>query len=300
MKWIYLLFGISKQAHNKALIRIAQIKDKTDYYVGFILEVRVFHPGMGLRRMYEQFNPEGIGRDQFVALGLAQRLRLRKHNAIKTTRSVKNKRYTNLLAGKRFTAVNQIWVSDIFYFSVNGLHQYVVLIMDAYSRRIIGYSAADNMRASNNMKALQMALDLRGIANYLLQLIHHSDRGSQYISDDYTSLLDEYGIQISMCSNVLENAHMERVNGTIKNDYLSRWKIKQPKDLPKWLKKAVEGYNNRIHDSLKCKQGGKKMTPIEFEEYIKNIPNEERPVLEIFTYEKSKINLENHGQLSLF
>ena len=301
MKWIYKLCGISKQAHSKALKRLAQIEDKTDYYVGFILQTRVFHPGMGLRRLYEQFNPEGIGRDQFIALGLAEGLRLRKvHNAIKTTRSVKNKRYSNLLAGKRFTAVNQVWVSDIFYFSVNGVHQYVVLIMDAYSRRIIGYSAADNMRAINNIKALQMALDLRNIANYLLQLIHHSDRGSQYISDDYTSLLDDYGIEISMCSNVLENAHMERVNGTIKNDYLARWEIKDAKDLPKWLKKAVDGYNNRIHDSLKCKGVSKKMTPIEFEMYIKNIPINERPVLEFFTYEKPKVNLEDHGQLSLF
>jgi len=301
MKWIYQLCGISKQAHSKALKRLAQIEDKTDYYIGFILEVRLHHPGMGLRRIYEQFNPEGIGRDQFIALGLTHGLRLRKvHNAIKTTRAVKNKRYRNLLVGKRFTDVNQVWASDIFYFSVNGLHQYVVLIMDAYSRRIIGYSAADNMRAINNLRALQMALDLRGIANYLLQLIHHSDRGSQYISDDYTSLLDEYGIEISMCSNVLENAHMERANGTIKNDYLSRWEIKAAKDLPKWLKKAVDGYNSRIHDALKCEGISKKMTPVEFEKYIKNIPMEERSELEIFTYEKPKTNSENHRQLSLF
>jgi len=96
------------------------------------------------------------------------------------------------------------------------------------------------------------------------------------------------------------NAHMERANGTIKNDYLLRWEIKAAKDLPKWLKKAVDGYNNRIHDSLKCKETSKKMTPIEFEKYIKNIPNDQRPSLNVFTYEKSKINLEDHGQLSLF
>jgi len=299
MKEVYQLCGVSKQAHNQALKRLAQIVDKTAYYIGFIYKIRECHPGMGLRMMYEQFNPEGIGRDQFIALGLSAGLRLRKiRNAIKTTRSVKNNRYSNLLVGKRFTDVNQIWVSDIFYFSVNGIHQYVVLLMDAYSRRIVGYSAADNMRAINNIKALKMALKLRGVENYNEELIHHSDRGSQYISDDYTNLLDEYGIQISMCSNVLENAHMERANGTIKNDYLARWVIKHPKNLPRWLKKAIKGYNNRIHHAHKY-NGLPKMTPIQFENYIKELAIEDRPVLKIFTYASPK-NLKDNRQLSLF
>jgi len=300
MKWLYLLCGISKQAHSQALKRLAQIASKTQYYIGFIYQVRVHHPGMGLRRMYEQFNPEGIGRDHFIALGLAAGLRLRAPiNAVKTTRSVKSSRYLNLLIGKRFTAVNQVWVSDIFYFCIDGKHYYVVLIMDAYSRRIIGYCAADNMRAINNIKALKMALELRGIDHYNDKLIHHSDRGSQYISDDYTGLLDGYGIQISMCANVLENAHMERANGTIKNDYLNRWDIKHPQNLSRWLKKAVEGYNNRIHDAHKY-EGLPKMTPVQFEAYIKEIEMNKRPVLKIFTYTKAKVDLEEHGQLSLF
>ena len=244
-------------------------------------EVRELHPGMGLRKMYEQFEPEGIGRDAFISLGLQEGLRLRSiSNPTRTTWSIKSNRYPNLLGGKRFTAVNQIWSSDIFYFQIGTEHHYVVLIMDVYSRRIIGWSAADNLRRENNIRALKMALTLRGVQNFDKQLIHHSDRGSQYISDDYTNLLTSFGIQISMCRDVLENAHMERANGTIKNDYLSRWNINDPATLSKFLDKACTNYNNRIHNSL-----GKK-TPIEFETYVKELSKEQRPCLEIFTINK--------------
>lgn len=68
----------------------------------------------------------------------------------------------------------------------------------------------------------KLALTLRGIKNYKKKLIHHSDRGLQYISDDHTNLLKDYGIVISMFKDVLEDAHSERANGTIKNEYLNR------------------------------------------------------------------------------
>lgn len=270
--------GISKQGHNQALKRAKELASKLPFYIGFICQIRLLHPGMGLRSMYEQFQPEGIGRDAFIAVGLREGFRLRSiKSPMKTTWSVKNNRYSNLLGAKRFTAVNQLWVSDIFYFPLGDRHYYVVLIMDAYSRRIIGYSVADNLRRENNLNALRMALQLRGIKNFKQQLIHHSDRGGQYISDDYTSTLDEYGIRISMCTNVLENAHMERANGTIKNDYLARWNIKYPKALPKFLIKAVNSYNDRWH------KAHDRMSPIEFETYVNELEVEKRPRLEVFT-----------------
>ena len=115
-----------------------------------------------------------------------------------------------------------------------------------------------------------MALTLRGIDDYENGLIHHSDKGSQYVANDYTDLLCEFGIQISMCTNVLENAHMERANGTIKNEYLKRWPVNSAHVLPKWLKKAVDGYNNRAHKSLNNK------TPIEYETYVKELSKNQK------------------------
>jgi len=293
MKDVYLYCCISKQSHFKALKRSKTLQSKEQLYVGFIDEVRQFHPGMGLRLMYEQFQPEGIGRDAFIALGLVNGFRLRKYtNPIKTTRAVKSSRYANLLVNKWVTDVNQVWVSDIFYFAIAGVHHYVVLIMDVYSRRIVGYQGADNMRAENNIKALRMALNLRSIDHYANELIHHSDRGSQYISDNYTNILDDFGIQVSMCSNVLENAHAERVNGTIKNDYLRRWDIKDGKRFNAWVKRAVGSYNNRQHQSL-----GKR-TPIKYETYIKELSTDKKEKMNIFTIKKE--DYKNPMQLSLF
>jgi len=279
MKSIYLLCGISKQGHHQAMERLQVLRQKETVYVGFMLEVREIHPGMGLRTMYEHFQPEGIGRDAFIALGLREGLRLAVvSNPVRTTLSVKSHRYSNLLGGRRFTDVNQVWSSDLFYFQVGLKYYYVVLIMDVYSRRIIGYSVADNMRAENNLAALRMALTLRGVSDFEEKLIHHSDRGSQYISDDYTDLLEAYGILISMCNEVYENAHIERANGTIKNDYLKRWNIPDGKNLFHCVHKAIAAYNNRPHQSLP-----QKMTPIAFEAYIKELKNKERPELEIYT-----------------
>lgn len=274
---LYLLAGISRQGHLQALRHWEEEQAKVPSYVGLIAELRLMHPGMGLRTMYEQFEPAGIGRDAFIALGLSEGYRLRApENPQKTTRSIKNRRYANLLEDKRFTNVNQIWSSDLFYFFLQGRHYYVVLIMDVYSRRIVGWSVADHMRAQNNMQALQRALTLRGIANYQQQLIHHSDRGSQYVSEEYTESLTIHGIRISMCADVLENAHIERANGTIKNDYLRRWNINSESQLFERVEMAVNNYNNRRHQSLK-------MTPIKFETYVKELAEEKKPILEIFT-----------------
>lgn len=293
MKDLYLLCGISKQGHIQSLQKEKLWQEKVSLYVGLMYQIRDMHPGMGLRKMYDQFKPEGIGRDAFIVLGLEEGFRLSfRANHVRTTYSYKGHRYPNLLIGKRFTDVNQIWSSDITYFPLEGRHYYITFIMDVYSRRIVGYSLANNMRAENNVAALKMALNLRGIQDYENKLIHHSDKGSQYISTNYTNLLEDFGIQISMCQQVLENAHIERVNGTIKNEYLHRWDIKNLKDLKNGLQKAVNNYNERSHNSL----GGK--TPNQFETFIKDIPNEKRKVLQIFTYEKESKN--NPNQIKLF
>ena len=154
MQAIYAEFSISKQAHSAAVKRLKQQVDNELLYVGFILDIRRIHPGMGLRLIYEQFSPEGIGRDAFISLGLQNGFRLKAAiNPIITTRKAKYCPYSNLIVDRRLTNVNQLWASDLFYFHLNRKHYYIVLILDVYSRRIVGYSAADNMRAEQNVKA---------------------------------------------------------------------------------------------------------------------------------------------------
>jgi transposase InsO family protein len=249
-------------------------------------QVRQLHPGMGLRTMYEMLQPDGIGRDGFVALGLQEGFRLKSiEKQTRTTYSVKSNRYKNLLGEEEFDGINQLWSSDITYFHLGDQFFYIVFIMDVYSRRIVGYSLADNMRAENNLLALQQALKLRGIKDYEGHLIHHSDKGSQYVSDDYTALLEQYGIRISMCNEVYENTHIERVNDTIKNQYLKRWSIGNVKELSDRLADAVKAYNEqRPHQSLNG------ISPVEYEKYLKTIENKKRKKMTIFTVKPDNEN----------
>jgi putative transposase len=292
MNMIYLICNISKQGHHQAIIRLKNQFEKQGLYVRAMEEIREIHPGMGLRTMYDMLQPEGIGRDNFIALGLREGFRLQnKEKETRTTYSVKSHRYFNLLAGRRFTDVNQLWSSDFTYFHCAGVFYYIFLVMDVYSRRVVGYSLANNMRAENNIAALKMALTLRGIPNYKQQLIHHSDKGSQYASDAYTQALESYGIRISMCEEVYENTHIERINGTIKNQYLERMSIKSYEELKKKLRQVIDTYNNqRPHQSLN------KMTPFAYEQSLTQIPIDNRKKMEIYTAKKD-IDFINPDQL---
>ena len=251
---------------------------------------------MGLRQIWELTRPP-VGRDAFISLGMNAGLGHEPpKNPVRTTFSVKSNRYRNLLTNKWLTDVNQLWVCDITYFQDRLQNTYYLFfMMDAYSRRIIGYSGADNLRAAHATDALKMALKFRNTKDYKGKLIHHSDRGSQYIAHEYTQLLEKTNIQISMCQSALENAFVERVHGTIKNQYLIYRPINSLKSLTLWLKKDVHTYNyNRPHSSLKG------MTPVEFEDTLSTIPVNQRTKLAIFTINHEYFKKADPNQLSLF
>lgn len=283
MNDLFLYCNISRQGHFQNVQSQKKWSDLEYLIVGLLLETRDIHPGMGLRTIYELIKPKGLGRDAFINVGINYGFRLISFkNPIRTTFSSPYSRYKNLLNDKILDNINQLWTSDITYYSLGTVHYYIVLIMDVYSRKIVGYSAANNMRAENNIAALNMAFNIKKTYKYD-QLIHHSDRGGQYIDLEYTDLLLKAGIKISMCNEVHENAHIERVNGTIKNQYLRYWNIETFEQLKDKLKIAIQTYNNeRPHSSLDG------MSPHKFEEYIKGIKEENRPKLPIWTNTQTK------------
>jgi transposase InsO family protein len=295
MNDVFALCGISRQAHWQSIKRYLEEGQKAELYIRLMDQVREIHPGMGIRTMYEMLKPEGIGRDAFVALGLREGFRLKSlEKNTRTTYSIKSNRYGNLLGGGEFTGINQVWSSDITYLFCLDQFFYIVLIMDVYSRRIVGYSLAGNMRAENNLSALKMALGLRGVNNYNGSLIHHSDKGTQYAANDYTGLLESYGIRISMCDEVYENTHIERVNDTIKNQYLNRMEIKNRQQLEKQLDATIKAYNEeRPHQSIN------KMPPVQYEKHLLGIEKEKRNKMKIYTIKKDD-QITQPTQLNLF
>ena len=274
MKDLYSLKGISKQSHHKAIKRKRWLEETEQTILSCVESLRKDHPRMGAKKLYKLLQPDDIGRDRFIQLlmdnGYASK---RVRNFTRTTYSGKY-HYPNLISGKILTGVNQLWVSDITFIWVDQRWHYLTFIMDVYSRKIVGYAVDKHLHAQANIRALQMALK-NAKASSLKGLIHHSDRGSQYIHKEYLKMLKEHEIQVSMGNKAWENAHAERINGIIKNEYLNPMLIKDFEDLKRKTKKVVNLYNNeRPHGSLI-----NQLSPEKYETFVQQLAAEQKPQL---------------------
>lgn len=152
-------------------------------------------------------------------------------------------KYPNQIKDVKPTAPNRIWVSDITYIEGNRGFNYLSLITDAYSRKIVGHYLSDNYSVKGTIEALKKALKDNKVEK---GLIHHSDRGVQYCSKEYTSLLKRKKAVISMTEkgSPYENAMAERVNGILKTELLKP-RYKDWQDATLAVNKAIEIYNNK-------------------------------------------------------
>lgn len=281
MQDLYLISGISRQGYfqqkereNKEFFRYKRIKD-------MVTEIRKDHPRMGARPIYHKLRISDIGINKFEKYVSLSGLGIkRKCLWIKTTNSNHNLyKYKNLTYGMVLTGTDQLWVGDITYW-ISDRTYYLIFLQDVYSRRIIGYLASDNMFALNNVKVLKKAFKIRGKQKYP-SLVHHSDKGSQYCSNEYIKCLTTADITVSMANNSLENPYAERLNGIIKNDYLIFKKTNTLNQLNKALNDVVWIYNNeRPHSELGY------LAPIEFEKEILSISEEERNAMKLYDFNK--------------
>lgn len=226
--------------------------------VNLVKEVRETHPRIGVRKLYyllaDKLRSHRIkmGRDSLFNLLRDEHLLIRKkrRKAITTWSNHPFRKYRNLTKGMVLTAPNQLWVSDITYLKTMRGFVYLSLVTDAYSKKIVGYDAASNMEAVNTLNALKMAIELSNTP--LNNLTHHSDRGIQYCSREYVTLLNKRHIKISMTESgdPLENAIAERVNGILKQEYLLAKPIRDLEHASKLLAAVVYIYNHkRPHSS---------------------------------------------------
>jgi transposase InsO family protein len=244
--------------------------------------LREDHAEMGCRKMALILKQPGWGRDKTEALLMSSGFRIiYPPNYTKTTQGKRFSRFSNLIEGLVIKGINQVVQTDITYLWAKDRFYYLVFIIDVYSRRIIGYNASSSMEAEANIKALNMMIQLRGKEN-IKGLIHHSDRGSQYNCKEYLSALKEHGIKVSMCLEAWQNAYIERINRTIKQEYLRHKNIDSLNSLKRELYKAVKLYNEkRPHWSLLYQ-----MAPSKFEDYVKKLPKRNRPKVMIYKAEE--------------
>lgn len=246
MSRLYKYVGVTRQAINQYCTRQEAFDNRVLCLLSEVEELRGEHPGCGVEKMYYSLNPDFIGRDRFIELFMDLGFRLKKRINYKRTTYAVSSKYKNLIKGLAVSAPSVIWQSDITYYDINDKFYYVVFIIDVYTKIIVGYTVSENMRATANVKAMKMAL-----ANYKAPLVHHSDRGGQYVYNEYITLLEENKCKISMCKSSQDNAYAERINRTIKEEYLDHWKPSDFKQLKACTQRAVNHYNNkRIHNSL--------------------------------------------------
>ena len=248
--------GMTKQNFYRA--RKSRQRRELDemHLVQLVKRERMEQPRIGTRKLYgmlkEELAQSGvvIGRDRFFEV-------LRKHDLLveplKSEPKTTNSRhclpvFKNLIQDLEVKAPNEVWVSDITYVRTDQGFVYLALIMDLFSRKIVGYHCGDTLEASGCIAALKMAL--RTLPKGA-RPIHHSDRGSQYCCHAYVECLGSLPISMTEVNHCYENAHAERLNGILKQEYCLGYTLRSKKHAYALAKQAVHLYNHkRPHTSL--------------------------------------------------
>jgi putative transposase len=173
--------------------------------------------------------------------------------------------FLNLASRIKVTGVNQLWVADITYIRLQGEFVYLAVILDAFSRKVVGWELARTLTCDLTKTALQRALASRQPAR---GLIHHSDRGVQYASQEYIKLLQQHEIVSSMSrpANPYDNASCESFMKTLKWEEIYASEYRDLEQLQQHLEEFIEGYYNRVrlHSALAY------LSPEEFESAAAN------------------------------
>lgn len=245
------MFGIDRQVYYRSIRRKRLKQDKASEVIKLIGKLRIQMPRIGTRKMYylleEPLRKLKIGRDRFFDILRANHLLIKPKRSyhITTNSHHRFRKHKNLINDLAIHRPEQVWVSDITYIGRRDKPCYLSLITDAYSKQIVGYYVADNLNTESSLQALKMAIKQRENKNQ--PLIHHSDRGLQYCSDQYQKMLIKNHIQCSMTQNSdpYENAIAERINGILKQEFnIDKFylDLKASKQL---VKESIEIYNNQ-------------------------------------------------------
>jgi putative transposase len=244
--------GMSRQNFYKG----RKVRERTWVDESLVLELirreRAVHPRIGGRKLLfliggdlESAGVE-IGRDRFFALLLRHDLLIRrKRRGAKTTDSWHGFGvYPNLAKGMEVTGPHQLWVADITYIRTAEGFIFLSLVMDVFSRAIVGYDSSDSLEMEGALAALTMAQKQLPEGS---RTVHHSDRGSQYCCRAYVAKMKSRQMEISMTeeNHCYENGKAERLNGIMKQEYGLGEEFATKRAARAGVAEAVEIYNNR-------------------------------------------------------
>ena len=228
----------------------AQVKRRkqAQQVVEMVREIRLQMPRLGTRKLYHLLHPQlktmGVGRDRLFAILKANQMMIKPNRQyhITTNSHHRFRKHKNLIEDHEVSRPEEVWVSDITYVGTRSNPMYLALVTDAYSKKIMGYNVSDSLSTTGVIGALKMALSKR---EYQHPLIHHSDRGLQYCSDDYQKLLMSNKIVCSMTESYdpYANAVAERVNGILKHEFLIQKNKPVLKVMKALIADSIEKYN---------------------------------------------------------
>ena len=252
------LFGVTKQAYYKARTDVFALPHEKEIEIAvFCHAERELDPGIGCRKLWSIFIRESwpvsrrVFEDVVRAYGMMLKIKVRR---MRTTNSLHGLPvYPNLVYSTVPHRPCQIWVSDITYMSLRNADGstrfcFISIVMDAYSRYVLGYYVGRTLETVYSTIALTMALETSvRLRLDISGLIHHSDRGVQYASLEYVKVLKENHIQISMTENgnPKDNPQAERINSTVKNELIKNMEFTSIEQVQRALDEKIPYYNNR-------------------------------------------------------
>lgn len=262
MKWIYQSLGISKQAYYK---RFKADKTKVlqeQKVLQLVNEIRQERHKTGTRKLLHEIKPLllendiKMGRDKLHRLLKWNGLLIKKTKLFHITTNSKHGFFKspNRIKDITINHAEQAFVADITYIKTDQGHTYLALVTDLYSRKIMGYQYADNMKAELVINALKMAK--KNCIHNQKSIIHHSDRGLQYCCPAFSGYAEINGFILSTTQQYdpYENAVAERINGILKYEFGLKNSIVNQSIAQKMIDQAIKIYNEkRLHWSLNLK-----------------------------------------------